>query len=73
MVAAELLAGARDKREQGLIESFLLPFQIISPTEADGLAEKSAESDDGRNLPVAGKCPLFSPFVHQTPQPDTWR
>ncbi len=31
MVAAELYAGARDKREQALIESFLSAFQIISP------------------------------------------
>jgi predicted nucleic acid-binding protein len=38
MVAAELLAGARDKREQTVIESFLSPFQILSPDESDGLA-----------------------------------
>jgi len=38
IVAAELLAGARDKREQGLIESFLAVMAIVSPTESDGLA-----------------------------------
>jgi predicted nucleic acid-binding protein len=38
IVAAELLAGARDKREQGLIESFLAAFAIVSPIESDGLA-----------------------------------
>ncbi len=38
IVAAELLAGARDKREQSLIESFLSGLTIISPVEADGFA-----------------------------------
>lgn len=38
MVAAELLAGARDKAEQTQIESFLSAFAIHSPSEADGLA-----------------------------------
>jgi predicted nucleic acid-binding protein len=37
MVVAELLAGARDKREQNVIDSFLAPFTILSPTEADAL------------------------------------
>jgi predicted nucleic acid-binding protein len=37
MVAAELLAGARDKAEQQQIESFLKAFQIVSPNESDGL------------------------------------
>jgi predicted nucleic acid-binding protein len=36
IVAAELLAGARDKREQAMIESFLKSFQLVSPNEADG-------------------------------------
>jgi predicted nucleic acid-binding protein len=38
MVVAELLAGTRDKQEQSIVESFLVSFQIISPTESDGLA-----------------------------------
>ena len=38
MVAAELLVGARDKREQTIIEAFLARFQLVSPDEADGLA-----------------------------------
>ncbi len=38
MVAAELLAGARDKREQGVIESFLAGFELLSPDESDALA-----------------------------------
>ena len=38
MVAAELLAGARDKREQGLIDSFLAAFRIVCPDESDGLS-----------------------------------
>jgi predicted nucleic acid-binding protein len=38
MVAAELIAGARDKREQGLIESFLASFQTVSPSESDALS-----------------------------------
>ncbi len=37
MVAAELLAGARDKREQRIIDSFLGSMQIICPDESDGL------------------------------------
>jgi predicted nucleic acid-binding protein len=37
IVAAELLAGAREKREQRLIESFLADFQLLSPSESDGL------------------------------------
>jgi hypothetical protein len=38
IVAAELLAGARDKREQTMLESFLKRFQILSPDELDALA-----------------------------------
>jgi predicted nucleic acid-binding protein len=38
IVAAELLAGARDKREQRLIDSFLRTFSIVSPVKSDGLA-----------------------------------
>lgn len=38
MVAAELLAGARDQREQDLVDSFLASFQIWSPNESDGVA-----------------------------------
>src|SRR4051794_18068861 len=38
IVAAELLAGARDKSEQQQIESFLGAFAILSPNESDGLA-----------------------------------
>ena len=38
LVAAELIAGARDKREMSLIDSFLKSFVIVVPTEADGLA-----------------------------------
>ena len=38
MVAAELLAGAQDKREQGVIESFLAFFTMVAPDEADALA-----------------------------------
>ncbi len=37
MVAAELLAGARDKREQGVIESFLDLFTMVPPVESDAL------------------------------------
>jgi predicted nucleic acid-binding protein len=37
MVAAELIAGARDKREQELIESFLESFEIVPPNESDAL------------------------------------
>lgn len=36
MVAAELLAGARDLREQTLIDSFLTQFQVLAPDESDG-------------------------------------
>jgi predicted nucleic acid-binding protein len=38
LVAAELLAGARDKAEQALIDSFLRAFDLAVPDEADGLA-----------------------------------
>lgn len=38
VVAAEPLAGARDKNEQKQIESFLVSFLIISSSELDGLA-----------------------------------
>jgi predicted nucleic acid-binding protein len=38
IVAAELLAGARDKREQTIIESFLARFQLISADQTDALA-----------------------------------
>jgi predicted nucleic acid-binding protein len=38
IVAAELLAGARDKHEQGLIDSFLSGFDLVSPTDADALS-----------------------------------
>lgn len=38
IVAAELLAGARDLREQALIDSFLSQFQVVSPEESDGRA-----------------------------------
>jgi len=35
LVAAELLAGARDKSELNLINSFLQSFDLAVPTEAD--------------------------------------
>lgn len=38
MVAAELLAGARDKAEQRQIESFLSAFAIHSSSESDGFS-----------------------------------
>jgi predicted nucleic acid-binding protein len=38
LAAAELLAGARDKNEQALIDSFLRTFNLAVPDEADGLA-----------------------------------
>ena len=38
LVAAELLAGARDKKELNLIDSFVGTFDLVVPTEADGLA-----------------------------------
>lgn len=38
LVAAELLAGARDRTEQNLIDSFLQTFDLALPDEADGLA-----------------------------------
>jgi predicted nucleic acid-binding protein len=38
MVAAELLAGARDKREQNVVDSFLTPFQLVSPTDAGAMS-----------------------------------
>jgi len=38
MVAAEVLAGTRDKKEPAVVESFLTSFQVLSPSEADGLA-----------------------------------
>jgi predicted nucleic acid-binding protein len=38
VVAAEVLTGARDKREQAMIDSFLGQFTILSSDEADGLA-----------------------------------
>lgn len=38
LVAAELLAGARDKNELALIDSFLASFDLAVPTESDGLA-----------------------------------
>lgn len=37
-VAAELFAGARDKNELVLIDSFLQTFDLAVPGEADGLA-----------------------------------
>jgi predicted nucleic acid-binding protein len=33
-----LLAGARDKRECALIDSFLQSFDLVVPNEADGLS-----------------------------------
>lgn len=36
IVAAELLAGARDHKEQSLIDSFLATLKILLPNEADG-------------------------------------
>lgn len=36
LVAAELLAGARDKQELTVIDRFLATFEIVSPTDADG-------------------------------------
>ncbi|HSV16565.1 MAG TPA: PIN domain-containing protein [Tepidisphaeraceae bacterium] len=38
LVAAELLAGARDKQEMATIDSFLRAFDLAIPNEADGLA-----------------------------------
>lgn len=38
LVAAELLAGARDAAEQAMIDSFLGTFDLLLPNEADGLA-----------------------------------
>ena len=38
MAAAEVLAGTRDKKEQAVVESFLTSFQVLSPSEADGLS-----------------------------------
>ena len=38
IVAAELLAGARDQREMKLIYWFLKSFAVLVPTESDGLA-----------------------------------
>lgn len=38
LVAAELSAGARDKAEQSLIDSFLRGLDVALPDEADGLA-----------------------------------
>lgn len=38
LVAAELLAGARDKNELALIDSFLAAFDLELPTESDGLS-----------------------------------
>ena len=38
LVAAELLTGARDLREQTLIDSFLATFELLVPNEADGIA-----------------------------------
>ena len=38
IVAAELLAGARDKRELAVIDAFLSGFDLAVPTESDGLA-----------------------------------
>lgn len=37
MVAAELIAGARDKDEQRMIESFLAGIIVLASTESDGL------------------------------------
>lgn len=38
LVAAELLTGARDLREQAAIDSFLATFDLVVPTDADGLS-----------------------------------
>ena len=38
LVAAELLAGARDKDELALVDSFLASFDLTLPTESDGLS-----------------------------------
>lgn len=38
LVAAELLAGARDKNEPAPIDSFLGTFDLAVPNEANGLA-----------------------------------
>lgn len=37
IVAAELLAGARDKREVVVIDAFLDGFDLVVPTTSDGL------------------------------------
>ena len=37
-MAAELLTGARNLTEQGVIDSFLQTFELMVPDEADGLA-----------------------------------
>lgn len=37
IVVAELLAGARDAREQATIDSFLSAFEVVCPDEADAL------------------------------------
>ena len=38
IVAAELLAGARDKRELAVLDAFLSRFTLAVPIESDGLA-----------------------------------
>ncbi len=37
IVVAELLAGARDAREQSAIDSFVSAFSVLSPTDVDAL------------------------------------
>jgi predicted nucleic acid-binding protein len=38
IVAAELLAGARDQREQGIIDAFLTRFRLLAPDDSDAVA-----------------------------------
>ena len=41
IVAAELLAGSRNKLEMNVIDSFLASFELVIPNESDGLAALS--------------------------------
>jgi predicted nucleic acid-binding protein len=38
VVVAEVIRGARDRREQAAIEASIAPFQIVAPDEADARA-----------------------------------
>jgi predicted nucleic acid-binding protein len=71
IVAAELLAGARDRREQEMIESFLTALTLIPPTESDSLAaldlykrHRLSHGVDWPDCPIAATALRLDAEVH---------